>query len=187
MRSCTLSGHHRAAPAERRRTTPHTTPHTTPPEAHRPAPGEDAHVSTTTAIEQAGEQISDLVELRVPADPAYLTVVRTASAGLAARLDLTLDEIEDLRIAVDEACTLLLDPATGAQQLVATFRLGDGSLEVEVRGPARELPERSSFAWAVLEALVGEVFTGTSSSGAWIVLRHSKGAGTAPGGPAGLV
>ncbi|WP_432572530.1 ATP-binding protein [Kineococcus sp. SYSU DK005] len=144
-------------------------------------------MSTTTASEQASEQASDLVELRVPADPAYLTVVRTASAGLAARLDLTLDEIEDLRIAVDEACTLLLDPAAGAQQLVAVFRLGDGSLEVEVRGPARELPERSSFAWAVLEALVGEVFTGTSSTGAWIVLRHSRNGAGAPGAPAGAV
>ena len=126
------------------------------------------------SVREAG---SDMVELRVPADPAYLTVVRTASAGLAARLDLTLDEIEDLRIAVDEACTLLLGSAPGEDDLVATFRLGEGTLEVEVRGPARELPERSSFAWAVLEALVGEVFTGTSSTGAWIVLRHSRTSG----------
>ena len=133
-----------------------------------------------------GEAGTDLVELRVPADPAYLTVVRTASAGLAARLDLTLDEIEDLRIAVDEACTLLLDPAATDQDLVATFRLGEGSLEVEVRGPARELPERSSFAWAVLEALVGEVFTGTSTEGAWIVLRHTRTAGTTTGSAAGV-
>jgi len=131
-----------------------------------------------TAHSEAG---TDLVELRVPADPAYLTVVRTASAGLAARLDLTLDEIEDLRIAVDEACTLLLDPGATDQDLVATFRLGEGSLEVEVRGPARELPERSSFAWAVLEALVGEVFTGTSAEGAWIVLRHTRTAGSTTG------
>ncbi|MFB9378692.1 hypothetical protein ACFFKU_06375 [Kineococcus gynurae] len=117
---------------------------------------------------------ADLVELKVPADPAYLTVVRTASAGLAARLDLTLDEIEDLRIAVDEACTLLLDGSDSTSELTATFRLGADTLEVEVRGPARELPERSSFAWAVLEALVGEVFTGTSAQGAWIVLRHHR-------------
>ena len=40
----------------------------------------------------------------MPADGAYLSVLRTATAGLAARLDFTLDEIEDLRIAVDEAC-----------------------------------------------------------------------------------
>ncbi len=69
---------------------------------------------------------------------------------------------------------------------MATFRLGDGSLEVEVRGPARELPERSSFAWAVLEALVGEVFTGTSATGAWIVLRHSKTSGAAASVAAGV-
>ncbi|WP_432560767.1 ATP-binding protein [Kineococcus sp. SYSU DK003] len=129
------------------------------------------------ASDPATETSTDLVELRVPADPAYLTVVRTASAGLAARLDLTLDEIEDLRIAVDEACTLLLGSSSAQDELVATFRLGEGSLEVEVRGPAREMPERSSFAWAVLEALVGEVFTGTSATGAWIVLRHSKTSG----------
>ena len=47
-------------------------------------------------------------ELRLPADSAYLSVLRTATAGLAARLDFTLDEIEDLRIAVDEACAMLL-------------------------------------------------------------------------------
>ena len=38
-------------------------------------------------------------------------MLRTATAGLAARLDFTLDEIEDLRIAVDEACALLLPDA----------------------------------------------------------------------------
>ncbi|PRY14751.1 hypothetical protein [Kineococcus rhizosphaerae] len=137
-----------------------------------PTTGETTGAPTT-------EPSTDLVELRVPADPAYLTVVRTASAGLAARLDLTLDEIEDLRIAVDEACTLLLGPTPTDDELVATFRLGEGTLEVEVRGPAPELPERSSFAWAVLEALVGEVFTGTSATGAWIVLRHSRTTGAA--------
>ena len=45
----------------------------------------------------------DVVVLVVPADGSYLAVLRTATAGLAARLQFTLDEIEDLRIAVDEA------------------------------------------------------------------------------------
>ena len=50
----------------------------------------------------------DVVRLQLPAIGAYLSVLRTATAGLAARLDFTLEEIEDLRIAVDEACALLL-------------------------------------------------------------------------------
>lgn len=116
----------------------------------------------------------DQVELRVPASPAYLAVLRTASAGLAARLDLTLDEIEDLRIAVDEACALLLADGAPGDDLVAVFDLEADVLAVQVTGPARRLPQRESFAWAVLEALVGEIETGTTDTGSFIRMRHER-------------
>ena len=47
-----------------------------------------------------GDQSRADVELRLPADSAYMSLLRTTSAGLAARLDFTLDDIEDLRMAV---------------------------------------------------------------------------------------
>ncbi len=121
-------------------------------------------------------ETADTVHLRVPADPAYLAVIRTATAGLAARLDLTLDEIEDLRIAVDEACGLLLDHQThpGAE-LLAAFTLHPNALDVLVNGPVTTLPRRSSFAWSVLEALVGQVETGGAPEGSWIRLTHVGG------------
>ncbi len=120
---------------------------------------------------------ADTVELRVPADAAYLAVVRTTTAGLAARLDLTLDEIEDLRIAVDEACGLLLGRRDGADpHLTATFRIHPDSLEVVVCGPAGSLPDDSSYAWALLRALAGEVQTHSGGTGgSWIRLVHRAG------------
>lgn len=119
---------------------------------------------------------ADVVELSVPADPAYLAVIRTATAGLAARLEMTLDEIEDLRIAVDEACALLLDHrAHPSGEVRATFTIHPNLLEVIMAGPARNLPDRSSFAWTVLEALVGQVETGTTADGGWIRLMHDGG------------
>ena len=60
----------------------------------------------------------------MPAEGAYLSVLRTATAGLAARLDFTLDEIEDLRIAVDEACGMLLGQAAPGATSSATSRWG---------------------------------------------------------------
>ena len=60
----------------------------------------------------------------MPAEGAYLSVLRTATAGLAARLDFTLDEIEDLRIAVDEACGMLLAQAAPGANLECDFTLG---------------------------------------------------------------
>ena len=59
----------------------------------------------------------DVVLLTVPADGGYLGVLRTATAGLAARLHFALDEIEDLRIAVDEACAMLLAIASRGAEL----------------------------------------------------------------------
>jgi len=130
----------------------------------------------TMAAQGTEPDTSDTVHLRVPADPAYLAVIRTATAGLAARLDLTLDEIEDLRIAVDEACALLLDhQAHPGLELRAAFTMHPNTLEVIVSGPASSLPRQSSYAWSVLEALVGQVETGVTAGGSWIRLTHVGG------------
>ena len=105
-----------------------------------------------TATVQGG----DVVELRLPADGAYLSVLRTATAGLAARLDFTLDEIEDLRIAVDEACAMLLAVSTRAAELDCRFAVTEDALTVEVTVPTvagARLPAETSFAWKVLTAL----------------------------------
>ena len=118
----------------------------------------------------------DVVLLAVPADGGYLGVLRTATAGLAARLHFALDEIEDLRIAVDEACALLLEHTSHlGEEPHAAFTIHPQALDVLVKGPARTLPEKNSFAWSVLEALVGQVETGVGDHGSWIRLTHVGG------------
>jgi serine/threonine-protein kinase RsbW len=101
----------------------------------------------------------DVVEVRLPAESAYLSVLRTATAGLAARLDFTLDEIEDLRIAVDEACAILLDQAVPDATLQCSFALSSDAMQVTVSVPTTNgrLPQRGTFAWTVLTSLAGEV------------------------------
>jgi serine/threonine-protein kinase RsbW len=102
---------------------------------------------------------ADFVEVELPADGAYLSVLRTATAGLAARLDFTIDEIEDLRIAVDEACAMLLAQVVPDARLRCRFSLSTGSLLVAVSAPTREgqVPARDTFAWTVLSALADSV------------------------------
>ncbi|MCU1655510.1 MAG: putative anti-sigma regulatory factor, serine/threonine protein kinase [Pseudonocardiales bacterium] len=101
----------------------------------------------------------DVVEVRVPADVAYVSTLRLAAAGLAARCELTIDDIEDLRLAVDEACALLLPHADKSSILDARFELNYGCLAVDVavatEGPA-EL-DRKGFAWTVLGALASSI------------------------------
>ena len=110
----------------------------------------------TTQSEPPATVDDDVVLLTVPADGGYLGVLRTATAGLAARLHFALDEIEDLRIAVDEACAMLLAIATRDAELECRFavdrRRADRRGDRADRAGAR-LPAESSFAWKVLTAL----------------------------------
>ncbi|MDQ1703063.1 MAG: serine/threonine-protein kinase RsbW [Frankiaceae bacterium] len=109
----------------------------------------------------------DVVEVRLPAASAYLSVLRTATAGLAARLDFTLEEIEDLRIAVDEACAMLLATAIPGTSLRCTFELEPDALRIAVSVQTSEgvEPSRTTFAWTVLTALAGEVDSTASGDG----------------------
>jgi serine/threonine-protein kinase RsbW len=112
-----------------------------------------------TAAMAASAMPSDVVTIRLPAAGAYLSVLRTATAGLAARLDFTLDEIEDLRIAVDEACAMLLTQAVPGADLECQFALQSDNMRISVSVLTQdgEEPSRETFAWTVLSALAGEV------------------------------
>ncbi len=100
----------------------------------------------------------DLVEVRVPADSAYVATLRLTAASLAARCDLTIDDIEDLRLAVDEACALLLPHAAAGSVMTARFQLATANLSVStsVQSPDSS-PDRSGFGWSVLSALVSDL------------------------------
>ncbi|HEY3504206.1 MAG TPA: anti-sigma regulatory factor [Actinocatenispora sp.] len=118
----------------------------------------------------------DLVVLTVPADGAYLSVLRTATAGLAARLHFTLDEIEDLRIAVDEACAMLLAGAPPYTELTCRFEVTQDTLTVAVSVPntGQRLPGTETFAWMVLTALAGSVTSDVSDGHATIWLTKKR-------------
>jgi serine/threonine-protein kinase RsbW len=119
------------------------------------------------------------VSLRIPADSAYVSILRTATAGLAARLDFTLDDIEDLRIAVDEACALLLPQAVLGSELDCGFWVRPDSLTVEVTAisPQPRVPARDGFAWTVLTALASQVDARTDNDAVTLSLvRRREGA-----------
>jgi serine/threonine-protein kinase RsbW len=98
------------------------------------------------------------VELRLPADGVYASVLRTTTAGLAARLDFPIDDIEDLRMAVGEATAMVLGDAVAGTDLVGRFYQQPGkltlSLTATVEGPVKL--DYDSFAWQVLTTLASE-------------------------------
>src|ERR1700757_1797194 len=85
-----------------------------------PTPTGRSHSMVTTAnrhraLHRRGygpTDVSDADEVRlvVPARPEFLRLARVTAAGLAGRLGFSYDEIEDLRLAIDELCFGLTGP-----------------------------------------------------------------------------
>lgn len=77
------------------------------------------------------EQKVGPVDLTVPATSEHLRILRLVSASLAASIGLDVDRLDDLRIAVDELCSLLIEHAPPGARLQLTLCGEHGRLVAE--------------------------------------------------------
>jgi serine/threonine-protein kinase RsbW len=81
------------------------------------------------------------VELRIPAKAEWVAVARLAVSAVANRLPFTLEELEDLKLALAEACTNCI-VNTGADDAIdITFEASTDEIRITVRDHRRVKPE----------------------------------------------
>lgn len=130
-----------------------------------------------------GEGRVSSARLQVPASPSSLRLARLTASSLAADLDWSLDDIEDLRIAVDELTAAVIDGATDAI-LELDFVQDDRGLLVAGTCPsATPLGDLDPLARELLE-LTTDRYTVSSADGQrrFEIEKHPTPAG-APGEP----
>lgn len=121
-------------------------------------------VDSRGALAQDGRR-AERLELRVPTTPTQLPAVRAMAGDLAIRMDYDLDSVEDLRLAVDEACATLAAIALPDQPLTVVFETTRSGLHIDAWVPTAEGTQvpRDGFGWAVLQTLVDHVDAGRST------------------------
>jgi serine/threonine-protein kinase RsbW len=97
------------------------------------------------------------LELRTAASTAVIPTIRTVAADLAARADFDLDSIDDLRMAVDDLCAMLVRIAADKTGLRCTFTVRPERIEVDVEVDVTDSLPTGSFGWRVLECLTDGV------------------------------
>lgn len=70
------------------------------------------------------------IELALPADARLVRLARLVASGVATAAGFDVEEVEDLRIAVDELCAALVEGGDGTP-LSLHFQLGDEQVHVE--------------------------------------------------------
>ncbi|MEZ5374678.1 MAG: ATP-binding protein [Microthrixaceae bacterium] len=81
------------------------------------------------------------ITLGFPARPEPVRLARLVSAAVAGSVDATIDDIEDLRIAVGEACAILVGHASPTGRVDITIEAGPDAIGFQC-GPRRRHPTR---------------------------------------------
>ncbi len=118
--------------------------------------------------------LADTIHLTFAADTRNIAVARTLTASMAARADLPLDQLEDARLAVDEALTVLIEGAVAGSTVTCTMTAAPGSLDVHVSAEASAEPSRTTFSWTVLSALADELDARLADGRLTIMLTISR-------------
>ncbi|HET7522484.1 MAG TPA: anti-sigma B factor RsbW [Bacillales bacterium] len=89
-------------------------------------------------------EASDFIEMTVPAKPEYVGVIRLTSSGVANRIGFSYDDIEDIKVAVSEACTNAVNHAYNNEEegkITVGFGVYEDRLELMVvdRGKSFDL------------------------------------------------
>lgn len=116
------------------------------------------------------------VELKLPAQTRYLHIVRLTAAGAAAEAGLDAAEVEDVKIAVDELCSVAIDAAGADAELTLEFRATDGGLVVEATIPSQREPTVDELGQAIVDATVDTIeFDHATLGGGFRVTKSHRG------------
>ena len=149
-------------------------------------------MSTPYGAEAETDPQTETVQLSIPCRPEYVGVARLAVLGIASRLPFSYDEVEDVRLAVGEACSHAVEragtkPATIQITSQITSTMGERALlikvkddvaEVDAAAPTEEAKlleeagvDQEGLGALLMEILVDEVSIESTPAGTSVLLK----------------
>ena len=79
--------------------------------------------------------LNDNIQLSLPVNAAYVSSVRLTASSIAYRMGFDIDSIEDIKAAVSEACTFVINkaPASYNTSFVISFDLKETNIEILIQ------------------------------------------------------
>ena len=117
-----------------------------------------------------------VVRLDVPADASFVSLLRITAAALAARMNFAIDQIEDLRVMVDEAASLLLMRAAVPSTVACRYILDEDEVTLVLSAVPQDRKgiETEGFAWLVLDTLADAVDARLTDDGIEIEVHQKR-------------
>ncbi|KJF26391.1 ATP-binding protein [Clostridium aceticum] len=132
------------------------------------------------------EKNSDIIKLSVPNKPEYVGIIRLTTSGIANRMGFDIEEIEDIKVAISEACTNAIthgicqeenfnvDFYTDEEKLViSVYDNGKGCLSDNIKIPNMEELKEGGLGIFIIKSLMDDVEI-SSNSGKGTLIKMTK-------------
>ena len=116
--------------------------------------------------------MADTVRLRLPAGTAYGRVARVTTAAIARRHGFTYREVEDLRLAIDEAIIALLDDQDPHAAVDLSYTVDGESVAITVEGATGRPPEAVGRFHTIVTGLVDQADLDLDTGTVQLVKQH---------------
>ncbi|MGL5711893.1 MAG: ATP-binding protein [Paraclostridium sp.] len=112
----------------------------------------------------------ETIKMEVASNPDYVSIVRLTVSGIANKIGFSLDDIEDIKVAVSEACTNAIKHGSD-ENFYVTFSLLENGLTIEIEDkgegydvnsvekPDLSNPKENGLGLFIIETLMDEVST----------------------------
>lgn len=110
----------------------------------------------------------EMISMNMSSNPNFVSVVRLTTSGIASKMGFTLDDIEDLKVSISEACTNAIKHSK-EMNFEVNFYMYDDRLTVEVKDkgigydvdavsePDPNNPKTSGLGLFIIKTLMDEV------------------------------
>ena len=110
----------------------------------------------------------ETIKMEITANPAYVSIIRLTTSGIANKVGFCMDDIEDLKVAVSEACTNAIKHSSD-DRFTIIYTMIENGLTIEIidngngydtssiNEPDIENLKQSGMGLFIIEALMDEV------------------------------
>lgn len=118
----------------------------------------------------------DHISLCVPAKSDYAKTVRMTAAAIASRMEMTYDDVDDVRMAAEEAFVYACDAVPESRDVTLHFFVDGDALRIEVpiatseRLATEDAERRSAYATFILQSVCDRFEFSSDETGAWLRL-----------------
>ena len=102
----------------------------------------------------------ETIKMEIASNPQYVSIVRLTTSGIANKVGFCLDDIEDMKVAVSEACTNTIKHSSDNKFSGLTIKIVDSGKGYDVDTvdkPNLKEPKESGLGLFIIQSLMDEV------------------------------